>query len=72
MLVERSSYESHPLGRMEWVKLYGVLVRVPGHLVEALHLDVHGGQGVFLPAQPVQGVYAPGLPLPADGTEGSP
>ena len=25
VLVERSSYESHPLGRMEWVKLYGVL-----------------------------------------------
>lgn len=26
VLVERSSYESHPLGRMEWVKLYGVLL----------------------------------------------
>ncbi len=26
ILVERSSYESHPLGRMEWVKLYGVLL----------------------------------------------
>ena len=25
VLVERSSYESHPLGRMEWVKLYGAL-----------------------------------------------
>lgn len=25
VLVERSSYESHPLGRMEWLKLYGVL-----------------------------------------------
>lgn len=25
VLVERSSYESHPLGRMEWIKLYGVL-----------------------------------------------
>lgn len=25
VLVERSSYESHPLGRMEWVKLYGLL-----------------------------------------------
>ena len=25
VLVERSSYESHPLGRMEWVKLYGVI-----------------------------------------------
>jgi len=25
VLVERSSYESHPLGRMEWLKLYGLL-----------------------------------------------
>lgn len=25
VLVERSSYESHPLGRVEWIKLYGVL-----------------------------------------------
>lgn len=26
VLVERSSYESHPLGRMEWIKLYGILM----------------------------------------------
>jgi iron complex transport system substrate-binding protein len=26
VLVERSSYEPHPLGRMEWIKLYGLLV----------------------------------------------
>ena len=26
VLVERSSYESHPLGRMEWIKLFGALV----------------------------------------------
>ncbi len=26
VLVERSSYESHPLGRMEWIKLYGILL----------------------------------------------
>ena len=25
VLVERSSYEGHPLGRMEWIRLYGVL-----------------------------------------------
>lgn len=25
VLVERSSYEEHPLGRLEWLKLYGVL-----------------------------------------------
>lgn len=25
VLVEKSSYEEHPLGRLEWIKLYGVL-----------------------------------------------
>lgn len=25
VLIERSSYEAHPLGRMEWIKLYGLL-----------------------------------------------
>lgn len=25
VLVEKSSYENHPLGRMEWIKVYGVL-----------------------------------------------
>ena len=32
VLVERSSYESHPLGRTEWIKLYGLLT---GRLAEA-------------------------------------
>ena len=26
VLVDRSSYESHPLGRMEWIKFYGILL----------------------------------------------
>ena len=26
VMVERSSYETHPLGRMEWLKLYGLLL----------------------------------------------
>lgn len=25
VIVEKSSYESHPLGRLEWIKLYGIL-----------------------------------------------
>ncbi len=25
VLVEKSTYESHPLGRLEWIKLYGIL-----------------------------------------------
>lgn len=32
VLVERSSYESHPLGRLEWIKLHGLLT---GHLSQA-------------------------------------
>ena len=32
VLVERSSYERHPLGRLEWIKLYGLLT---GRLQEA-------------------------------------
>ena len=32
VLIEYSSYEPHPLGRVEWVKLYGLLT---GHLEEA-------------------------------------
>ena len=32
VLVERSSYEESPLGRVEWIKLYGLLT---GHLEEA-------------------------------------
>ena len=26
VIVDRSSYESHPLGRMEWIKFYGILL----------------------------------------------
>lgn len=32
VMVERSSYETEPLGRMEWIKLYGILT---GHYEEA-------------------------------------
>ncbi len=32
VMVERSSYEQHPLGRLEWIKLYGLLT---GHEKEA-------------------------------------
>jgi iron complex transport system substrate-binding protein len=38
VLVERSSYESHPLGRTEWIKLYGLLVgkdELAGELFDA-------------------------------------
>ena len=29
VFVERSSYENHPLGRMEWIKVYGLLLGCP-------------------------------------------
>ena len=29
VFIERSSYETHPLGRMEWIKLYGLLLGQP-------------------------------------------
>ena len=32
VMIEYSSYEPHPLGRVEWIKLYGLLT---GHLAEA-------------------------------------
>ena len=32
VMVERSSYETHPLGRLEWIKLYGLIT---GHEKEA-------------------------------------
>ncbi len=32
VMIERSSYESHPLGRTEWIKVYGELT---GHLEQA-------------------------------------
>lgn len=35
VLIDRSSYESHPLGRTEWIKLYGVLT---GQEEEAAHI----------------------------------
>lgn len=35
VLVDRSSYEEHPLGRTEWVKLYGVLLGEEERAVQA-------------------------------------
>ena len=56
VLVERSSYESNPLGRMEWIKLYGVLTGKEEQ-AEALYdeqldalapmLELAGGKYIF-------------------------
>lgn len=37
VLVERSSYESHPLGRMEWIRLYGVLTGKEAEAEKVFH-----------------------------------
>lgn len=37
VLVDYSSYESHPLGRVEWVKLYGVLLDKEAEAEAAFH-----------------------------------
>ena len=49
VLVDQSSYESHPLGRTEWIKLYGVLVgkieqSVQLFSTQAAHLEALAGQ----------------------------
>lgn len=40
VLVERSSYESHPLGRMEWIKLVGVLYGKEQEAIEYFNKQV--------------------------------
>lgn len=40
VLIERSSYEDHPLGRMEWIKLYGVLLGKEGLAREVFDREV--------------------------------
>lgn len=40
VLVERSSYESHPLGRMEWIRLYGVLTGKEKEAEDIFHQNV--------------------------------
>lgn len=39
VLVDHSSYESHPLGRTEWVKLYGVLLGKEEEALRAFELQ---------------------------------
>ena len=49
VLVDQSSYESHPLGRTEWIKLYGVLVGKQAEAdrlfeIQTQHLDALADQ----------------------------
>ncbi len=46
VLVERSSYESHPMGRTEWIKLYAVLFGLEDEAEELFDKQVAGVQAV--------------------------
>ncbi len=46
VLVERSSYEEDPLGRMEWVKLYGVLTGKEELAEEVFEQEIKGLEGI--------------------------
>ena len=46
VLVERSSYEADPLGRMEWVKLYGVLTGKEGLAEELFEAEIKNLEGI--------------------------
>ena len=40
VMIEYSSYESHPLGRVEWIKFFGVLVGKEAEAEEAFAKQV--------------------------------
>lgn len=46
VLVERSSYEAHPLGRMEWIKLYGLLLGKENEAQEYFDQKVQQFKGI--------------------------
>ena len=47
VLIERSSYESDPLGRMEWLKLYGVLLGREQQAQDLFQKEVDALSGVL-------------------------
>lgn len=46
VLVDHSSYETHPLGRTEWVKLYGLLVGKPEEAAAAFDAEKQAFEAV--------------------------
>lgn len=66
VLVERSSYEAHPLGRLEWVKLYGLLC---GRTAEAeAFFDAQAALTEAIPAQEGSGRSAVCFYITANGS----
>ena len=52
VIVERSSYEQHPLGRMEWMKLYGLLLGKAEKAAECFAEKTAGFRALTLPDIP--------------------
>ena len=52
VLVERSSYEQHPLGRMEWMKLYGLILGKEDEAVKCFEEKTAGFHSLDLPDVP--------------------
>lgn len=48
VIVERSSYESHPMGRMEWIKLYGLLLGKEKEAAEFFDREVHSLDNILI------------------------
>ena len=65
VLVERSSYEAHPLGRMEWLKFYGVLLGREDQACSAFDDLVEDVRGVL--DQPATGKTAAFFYVTANG-----
>ena len=66
VLVERSSYEEHPLGRMEWIKLYGALLGKTEEAAKLFDAEVAGVEA--LDGQPQTGKTAAFFYINAAGT----
>ena len=54
VMVERSSYESDPLGRMAWICLYGALMGKEAQAQSFLEAQEHLLQGMRMPEEPVK------------------
>ena len=52
VIVERSSYEQHPLGRMEWMKLYGLILGKEDEAVRCFEEKTAGFHSLDLPDVP--------------------
>ena len=66
VFIDRSSYESHPLGRVEWIRLYGVLLDRQAEAEEAFNRQVQLVEG--MEAASTEGPTVAFFALKPDGT----